>query len=202
MAPLGDGFQQSYAWRERRGNPLSSLPMSGSVQVNDARLLGAEPTARPEGVREEGPGSNTRGPGFRTKLAGKRGGDGLAPDQISTVGLGAILRPEPPEGSVTAPGSALSGREPRQVLVGGTASSAEARVHFGAGALAGSEIRLATSQGGVTAELLTPTNESRQTLLAVMDEVRWRLWRKGLALSRGSAAAKTPTDAGRERSNR
>jgi hypothetical protein len=177
--------------------------MSGLVQVNDARPVGTDLMARPEAAKGEGSGSARR-PVFRAKLVGKRAGDAPASDQMSTVGPGATFRPELAQASATPPASAPSGPALRNVLLGGTATSAEARVHFGAGRLAGSEIRLAASEGAVTAQLLTPSNESRQTLMAVMDEVRWRLWRKGVARSgaEASASARTPPDRNPERSNR
>jgi hypothetical protein len=199
MAPFGDGFQQSYAWPERRGNQVSLLPMSAPVQVNDARPVATEPTAGPEAFREEKCEAGKRRAGFRAKLGGQRSDHGCGPDPLP-----AAIGPPPRAELTEAPagGGTKSAEGPNhRVFVGGVAETLEARVHFRGGLLAGSEIRLAASPGAVTAELLTPTNESRQTLVGVMDEVRSRLWRKGVVLSRADRPA--PTNGGnRERSHR
>jgi len=70
------------------------------------------------------------------------------------------------------------------VLLGRTGDASAARVRFSEGALAGTELHLrAQSAGLVTAELLSVGGQSRQTLAAVMEEMRLRLRVRGIALS-------------------
>lgn len=71
-----------------------------------------------------------------------------------------------------------------RLLIGRAGDSTEARIRIGEGALAGAELRFVTGASGVvTAELLTASNESRQTLSLVMNEIRLRLRGKGIAFS-------------------
>jgi hypothetical protein len=83
-----------------------------------------------------------------------------------------------------------------RVLIGNAGGEAEARIRIGAGALAGAEIRLSTTAGSqaITAQLLTPTAGSRQTLLVAMEEIRLRLRDKGIALA--SPAGRSPPGSG------
>ena len=76
------------------------------------------------------------------------------------------------------------GRTLGDVRLGRTSDASAALIRFGEGALAGTEVHL-SAQGAshVTVELLTVGGESRQTLAGVMDEMRWRLRVKGIALS-------------------
>jgi hypothetical protein len=62
------------------------------------------------------------------------------------------------------------------------------------GPLAGSEIRLlaVAGRGAIEAQLLTSAASSRQTLDAVMDEIRRRLRGKGVALA--APRARPPID--------
>jgi hypothetical protein len=72
------------------------------------------------------------------------------------------------------------------LLIGRAGGQAEARIRIGGGALAGAEIRLTTTAPGsqaVTAQLLTPTAGSRQTLFVAMEEIRLRLRDKGISLA-------------------
>jgi hypothetical protein len=69
-------------------------------------------------------------------------------------------------------------------LLGRISDVSAARVRFSEGALAGTELHLRTQGAGlVTAELLTVGGQSRQTLAAVMEEMRLRLKMRGIVLS-------------------
>ncbi|HSY39298.1 MAG TPA: hypothetical protein VLA79_07205 [Polyangia bacterium] len=83
-----------------------------------------------------------------------------------------------------------------RVLIGGAGGEAEARIRIGAGALAGAEIRLTTTAGSqsVTAQLLTPTAGSRQTLFVAMEEIRLRLRDKGIALASSVGRSRRESD--------
>jgi hypothetical protein len=91
-----------------------------------------------------------------------------------------------------------------RVLIGNAGSEAEARIRIGSGALAGAEIRLTTTAGSqaITAQLLTPTAGSRQTLFVAMEEIRLRLRDKGIALApsvgRSRSESESPNDGGRD----
>jgi hypothetical protein len=67
-------------------------------------------------------------------------------------------------------------------LVGGTGRDVEARIRFGAGALAGTELRLQCQPGGrgIEVEVLTALAGSRETLSSAMNELRHRLRAKGI----------------------
>jgi hypothetical protein len=73
---------------------------------------------------------------------------------------------------------------------------AEARIRLSGGALAGAEIRL-TAAGGhaVTAQLLTSTAGSRETLSVAMEEIRLRLRDRGIALGTAVARGRPGRDA-------
>jgi hypothetical protein len=91
-----------------------------------------------------------------------------------------------------------------RVLVGNVGGEAEARIRIGAGALAGAEIRLTTTTGSqaVTAQLLTPTAGSRQTLLVAMEEIRLRLRDKGIALASSVGRGRPESEGGTRRDAR
>ncbi len=91
-----------------------------------------------------------------------------------------------------------------RVLIGGTGGDAEARIRIGAGALAGAEIRLSTTAGSqaVTAQLLTPTVGSRQTLQVAMEEIRLRLRDKGIALASPVGHSRPESDGSGDRNAR
>ncbi len=91
------------------------------------------------------------------------------------------LRLAPPVSKIAPPAAAKIDR----LLLGSAGGEAEARIRIGAGALAGAEIRLTATPGSqaVTAQLLTPTAGSRQTLFVAMEEIRLRLRDKGIALA-------------------
>ncbi len=82
------------------------------------------------------------------------------------------------------------------MLIGGAGDSAEARIHIGTGALAGTEIHLQTAPGGgvIEAQLLTRVDGSRQTLSVVMDEIAVRLRGKGIALQVKRSAVRRDRD--------
>ena len=84
-----------------------------------------------------------------------------------------------------------------RLLIGSVGGDAEARIRIGSGALAGSEIRLTTAAGSqaVTAQLLTPTAGSRQTLFVAMEEIRLRLRDKGIALASSIARSRPEGEA-------
>ncbi|MES1166148.1 MAG: hypothetical protein ABUR63_10335 [Verrucomicrobiota bacterium] len=72
-----------------------------------------------------------------------------------------------------------------RVLMGGAAGAPEARIRIGDGAGGGAEIRLSCRPAGreITVEVLTAAAGSRDTLTGVMNEVRLRLRRRGIALT-------------------
>ena len=87
-----------------------------------------------------------------------------------------------------------------RVLIGSAGGEAEARIRISGGALAGAEIRLTTAPGSqaVTAQLLTPTACSRQTLFVAMEEIRLRLRDKGISLASSVARGRPESDASSE----
>ena len=109
--------------------------------------------------------------------------------------MAGFFRPEPPAlAPVRAPAAVSSPRPVDRILVGGTGRDVEARIRFGAGALAGTELRLQCQPGGrgVEVEVLTALAGSRDTLSSAMNELRHRLRAKGIdvaAARRGSREA-------------
>jgi hypothetical protein len=144
-----------------------------------------------------------RRPHFRTMLS--RGGNGEPPaatDEMGEAGggggppaFGDRVRLRCSEGEP----SRATGRTLGGVLLERASAAGEARVRFCEGALAGTELHLrAQGAGLVTAELLAVGGESRQTLAAVMDEMRFRLSVKGVALAvtSGGATGNVPPKTG------
>ena len=72
-----------------------------------------------------------------------------------------------------------------QVLLGGGPRAAEARIRISDGRGGSAEIRLASAAGGrdIAVQVLTAAAGSRETLTGVMNEVRLRLRRRGIALT-------------------
>jgi hypothetical protein len=97
---------------------------------------------------------------------------------------GPYLQPAPRAAVSEAP------RLSERILVGGGPHGPEARIQIGDGPLAGIEIRLLAAAGGIEAQLLTPTEGSRQTLISAMDEVKQRLRQKGIALRAGTVSTR------------
>jgi len=120
--------------------------------------------------------------------AGMAGGPGWFKPEPIRVG--------PPASRIAPPAAAKIDR----VLIGSAGGEAEARIRIGGGALAGAEIRLTTPAGSqaVTAQLLTPTAGSRQTLFVAMEEIRLRLRDKGIALASSIARSRPQSDAAGE----
>ena len=131
-------------------------------------------------------GSTERRPHFRTALSRRVNID--LPGAADEMGdAGGAEGPRGGSGPISSPsrnGSLLPGRTLGGVMLSPTSDASVARIGFSEGALAGTELRLG-AQGGrlVTAELLTVGGESRQALATVMDEMRWRLRGKGIALT-------------------
>jgi len=72
---------------------------------------------------------------------------------------------------------------------------ARVRIHIEAGGLAGTEIHLAIGAARtVEALLLTPTEASRQTLIAAMERVRSRLRERGWAVVAHPPESPAPQD--------
>jgi hypothetical protein len=117
-----------------------------------------------------------------------------------------ILRVGPPAAKVApaaaAKPSTATGID--RVLIGKAGREAEARIRIGAGALAGAEIRLTTAAGSqaVTAQLLTPTAGSRQTLFVAMEEIRLRLRDKGITLASSIGRGRPDSDGPSQRDAR
>ena len=114
------------------------------------------------------------------------GGSEPASESAILAGGPGWFKPEPIRvGPPAAKLAATAAPRIDRVLIGNAGGEAEARIRIGAGALAGAEIRLSTTAGSqaITAQLLTPTAGSRQTLLVAMEEIRLRLRDKGIALA-------------------
>ena len=132
-------------------------------------------------------GHRSAGPSKRFRDAFKHAGESEAASEAAAAAVGpGWFKSEPirvgPPAPKIAPAAAT---KIDRLLIGGAGDEAEARIRIGTGALAGSEIRLTTTAGSptVTAQLLTPTAGSRQTLSVAMEEIRLRLRDKGIALA-------------------
>jgi len=107
------------------------------------------------------------------------------------------FKPEPirvgPPASRTVPAAAA---KIDRLLIGRAGGEAEARIRIGGGTLAGAEIRLTAAPGSqaITAQLLTPTAGSRQTLFVAMEEIRLRLRDKGISLASSVARSRPESD--------
>ena len=127
------------------------------------------------------------------------GGSESAAEAAALAGGPGWFKPEPlrvgPPAAKLAPAPAAAPKVDR-VLIGSAGGEAEARIRIGAGALAGAEIRLTTAAGSqtVTAQLLTPTAGSRQTLFVAMEEIRLRLRDKGIALASSVGRSQPESD--------
>lgn len=99
-----------------------------------------------------------------------------------SVRLGTIVTgASRPAGAPRAPAAASIVR----VLIGGGARGAEARIRIADGAGGIAEVRLASVGGGraIAVQVLTAAAGSRETLAGVMNEVRLRLRRRGIAFT-------------------
>jgi hypothetical protein len=126
-------------------------------------------------------------PDFRATLRSGPSADGSGPEAQAPTGamLAGWFRAEVASSGAAPKLPAVSSPRPvERLLIGACGDAAEARIHIGAGALAGTEIRLHVAPGGsaVEAQLLTRVDGSRQTLAVVMDEIVVRLRGKGVAL--------------------
>ncbi|HVY40041.1 MAG TPA: hypothetical protein VHM31_19010 [Polyangia bacterium] len=130
----------------------------------------------------------------RRRFGGLGAGEmvGAAP----SVGSGIVVT-APPARPVTGAAAASVVR----VLIGGGPGAAEARIRIADGAGGCAELRLISVSGGraVAAQLLTAAAGSRETLAGVMNELRLRLRRRGIALI-DLAGGESPL--GRERDGR
>ncbi|HSS37562.1 MAG TPA: hypothetical protein VLT58_02220 [Polyangia bacterium] len=89
-----------------------------------------------------------------------------------------------------------------QVLLGGGPRAAEARIRIADGRGGSAEIRLASVAGrrDIAVQVLTGAAGSRETLTGVMNEVRLRLRRRGIALTDvGVTDSPAARDRGQER---
>jgi hypothetical protein len=143
-------------------------------------------------------GHRSAGPSKRFRDAFKHAGESEAASAAAAAAVGpGWFKPEPlrigPPAPKTAPAAAA---KIDRLLIGGAGGEAEARIRIGTGALAGAEIRLTTTGGSqtVTAQLLTPTAGSRQTLSVAMEEIRLRLRDKGIALASSAARSRPNSD--------
>src|SRR5436190_17513734 len=167
------------------------------MQINDAQ---APPPAAPspkEEVRsvgdERGTGAEARsGERFRDTLRRKRRGDSDGRDAATAAAMTGWFRhettsaaPAPAPVKPTGPAALGAARAVDRILIGSGPEGAQARIRISGGALAGTEIQLASGGAGniVEARLLTHAASSRQTLAVALDEIRSRLRAKGIVLS-------------------
>lgn len=88
------------------------------------------------------------------------------------------FRAEPPPATIVnarAPNARWPIGSHQRVLVGGTPSRPQARIHIDKGRFAGSQIHLTIVAGQIQAEVLTANETSRQTLVVAMEVVRKKL---------------------------
>ena len=198
----------------RRSRPLISIrwPPRAAVSTNLIKGRGAARNHRVY-LSETGPcGCAIQPP--RLSRAGGRSPTGLPrrtplrdvnrAGAFGGVMAGVAQGPPPPVGSGPTSRRVRPARRRRQragaapvasvlrVLLGGGAGSAEARIRIADGAGGSAEIRLASVAGGreVAVQVLTAAAGSRDTLTGVMNEVRLRLRRRGIALT--DAGARDP----------
>ena len=160
-----------------------------AVQVSDLTTTGGAQSARTDELGGAGRDAAHRrarpSKPFRDTFK-HAGGSEAAAESAALAGGPGWFKPEPIRvGPPAAKHAATAAPRIDRVLIGNAGGEAEARIRIGAGALAGAEIRLSTTAGSqaVTAQLLTPTAGSRQTLLVAMEEIRLRLRDKGIALA-------------------
>ena len=170
------------------------------MQVSDLTTAGAAPSGRADELgasvrdsahRRDRPGKPFRDT-FRHAGATESGGEAAA-----LVGGPGWLKPEPVRvGPPAAKSAVAAAPKIDRVLIGNAGGEAEARIRISAGALAGAEIRLTTMAGSqaITAQLLTPTAGSRQTLSVAMEEIRLRLRDRGIALSSPAGRTRSESD--------
>ena len=126
---------------------------------------------------------------FKTLLAHRRETGPQAGDECERSMDGGpplqAWRPEPPAipdpGSPSRPGAVSAGSTPR-VLARSTLLGHEVRLTFGAGPLAGSEIRLVQGCSHIDADVLTRDAASQEILVSAMVEVSDRLRARGLTM--------------------
>jgi hypothetical protein len=176
------------------------------VQVSDSTTSGSVSPSPKDGSAESAPGADlirrrTRS-GSRFREALKRSEIGEASAELAGALTSATsgLQPAPIRvGPPPAKSASAVAAAPKidRLLVGSTGGEAEARIRIGAGVLAGAEIRLTASVGSpaVTAQLLTSTAGSRQTLSVAMEEIRLRLRDKGIVLAPSVARGRPSDDA-------
>jgi len=166
------------------------------MQVNDGPFGPGQSTRPDPRSARDAPAADKRarsGRPFRNALERAHDGTALgAQEAASAAALTGWFRAE--SGAVPAPRTppvaAASGvRAVERVLVGSGPDGAQARIHIGVGALAGTEIQLTAGAiaHAVEVRLLTHAASSRQTLSVVMDEIRSRLHNKGIALTTKAA---------------
>jgi hypothetical protein len=166
------------------------------MQVNDAPSApGPSPRENPRSARETTEPDKRARSGRHFRNALERTHDGTAwgaQEAASAAALTGWFRAEsgaPPATRAPAVAAASGARAVERVLIGSGPDGAQARIHIGAGALAGTEIQLTTGAmaHAVEVRLLTHAASSRQTLSVVMDEIRSRLQNKGIALTTRAA---------------
>jgi hypothetical protein len=172
-------------------NQLQLRVDNRAVQVSDLTTTGGAQSARTDELGGAGGDSAHRrtrpSKPFRDTFK-HAGGSAAAAESAALAGGPGWFNPEPIRVGLPAvklPPAAAGASKIDRLLIGNVGGEAEARIRIGAGALAGAEIRLSTTAGSqaVTAQLLTPTAGSRQTLLVAMEEIRLRLRDKGIALA-------------------
>ena len=209
--PFGPRFRGIIPQQRRFAR--NGLPAEGDnrpVQVSDLTTTGGARSGRTDELVGAGrePAHHRARPSkpFRDTFK-HAGGSDSASEAAALAGGPGWFKPEPirvgPPAAKLTPAPAAAAKVDR-VLIGNAGGEAEARIRIGTGALAGAEIRLTTTAGSqaVTAQLLTPTAGSRQTLFVAMEEIRLRLREKGIALAssvgRSRPGSDGPNDARRD----
>jgi hypothetical protein len=205
MAPLGLGFAESYPNNtDSRATCCRVGSINRAVQVSDLTTNGGAAVPRTDesgGPAREGARERVRSnKPFRDAFKHARASES-AVEAAGISGAPPWFRAEPIR--VGPPAAKVAAAPPARidrVLIGSAGGEAEARIRIAGGALAGAEIRLITMAGSqaVTAQLLTPTAGSRQTLFVAMEEIRLRLRDKGIALASSVTRGRAESEGGHE----
>jgi hypothetical protein len=133
---------------------------------------------------------------LRSRRREKPAADDAGGDALAAFYPGVLVREGPRETTKPEPVRPPVRVEPHQrLLLGSGAALGQARIQIRGGRLAGSEIQLCLRGTRIDAQVLTPHEASRQTLVTAMDVVGQRLRQRGLILRAASAA----TPSARER---
>jgi hypothetical protein len=162
------------------GDSAAAPEAAAAVGKDESRSWPPAPEERP--ARDRRPRQD-----FRAALLSPRAverASGAETETTTGATMAGWFRAEVSVGPPSRTPATAAPRPVDRVLIGGAGDSAEARIHIGTGALAGTEIHLQAAPGGgvIEAQLLTRVDGSRQTLSVVMDEIAVRLRGKGISL--------------------